>query len=314
MNICYALNEGYVDYCSVSIVSLLENNRDSDVVFHILTDRLSDSAETKLRDIIRPYGAEMHFYAMDDSRLRGQKTSWSKYGWYRIFASELLPKNIDKLLYLDCDTIVTGNISELFDISENDWSIAAVPDYMTICPELYERIGYDAEKGYFCSGVLLMNLDYFRKYDLPKVILEYAINNPNKIHFPDQDALNCVCCDSKRFLPIKYGILDPFYRDPSFISAFKDEIAESLVDPKIIHFAGCAPWIFESDHHYFEDEFWKYASLIGDIPKIHYCNGISLRILQAKKLIGEILRIPKYKQLQSKPRPAYQNIIKMLNA
>lgn len=313
LNICYALNDRYASYCGASMVSILENNRTNNIVFHILSDTIEQSFKSRLKSYIKDYNADIIFYKVNDSKLDGQKITWSKYGWYRIFASELLPKTVDKLLYLDCDTIVVGNISDLFDIPNSDWSLAAVPDYMTIQPKLYERIGYNAEEGYFCSGVLLMNLDYFRKYNLPKVILEYAINNPNQIHFPDQDALNCVCCDSKRFLPIKYGILDPFYRDSSFISAFKDEIAESLIDPRIIHFAGCAPWIFESDHHYFEDEFWKYASLIGGVPQIHYCNGISLMILQVKRIIGKLLKISKYKQLQSKPRPTYQDIIKILN-
>ena len=163
----------------------------------------------------------------------------------------MISEKISQVLYLDCDVIVKGKIDDLFQSNNSDWSVAGVTDYMAIFPSLYERIGYDESQGYFCSGVLMMNLDYFRRHNLSEKILKFAIDNPDKIQFPDQDALNYVCKDSKNTLPLKYGILDPFYRDQRFISRFRDEVIESLEDPRIIHYAGCAPWIRESTHHYF---------------------------------------------------------------
>jgi lipopolysaccharide biosynthesis glycosyltransferase len=288
IDICYAINEGYVDYCRVSIVSLLENNRNSNITFHILTDRLSDDAQTRLSSVVRLYGAEVKIYYMDDSRLKGQKTTWSKYGWYRIFAAEVISEDVIELLYLDCDTIVTGDITDLFGRNESNWSLGAVDDYMTIFPTLFKRIGYEQTKGYFCSGVLLMNLDYFRKHNLSEMILEFALENPDKIQFPDQDALNCVCKDSKIRLPLKYGILDPFYRDERFARKFADEIIESLEDPRIVHYAGCAPWVAEYQQHYFADAFWKYAAMIGGIKKRHCCTGLSLLILKIIGICGRL--------------------------
>lgn len=296
IDICYAINEGYVDYCRVSMVSLLENNRYSNITFHILSDRLSEDAKARLSNVAKPYGAEVKIYYMDDSKLKGQKTTWSKYGWYRIFAAEVISEDVTELLYLDCDTIVTGDITDLFGRDEPNWSLGAVDDYMTIFPTLFMRIGYEQVKGYFCSGVLLMNLNYFRKHNLSEVILEFALENPDKIQFPDQDALNCVCKDSKIRLPLKYGILDHFYRDERFARRFADEVIESLDDPRIVHYAGCAPWISEYQHHYFADEFWKYANKIGDVKKQHYCSGLSLLILKTKIILANI-GIKRFKKL-----------------
>lgn len=301
LNICYALNEGYVDYCRVSIVSLLENNHNSKITFHILTDQLSEDAKARLSSVAQHYGSNVKYYYMDDSKLHGQKTTWSKYGWYRIFAPDVIDGKVKELLYLDCDVVVTGDISDIFNRKEEDWSIAAVDDYMTIFPDLFQRVGYDPSDGYFCSGVILMNLDYFRKHNLSEGILQFALENPEKILFPDQDALNCVCKDSKIRLPLKYGILDPFYRDERFARKFADEVKESIDDPRIVHYAGCAPWIAEYQHHYFADEFWKYAAMIGGIKKRHCCNGRALLILKAKCLLGH-LGVKKFRKLLPLPR------------
>ena len=287
-DICYALNEGYVDYCRVSMVSLLENNRDSKITFHILTDLLSDEAHARLSSVAQPYGADVRIYYMDDSKLKGQKTSWSKYSWYRVFAPDVIAENVKELLYIDCDVVVMGDISDIFNRKEEDWSVAAVDDYMTIFPNLFMRVGYNQSEGYFCAGVLLMNLDYFRQYNLSDTILRFALENPEKILFPDQDALKCVCKDSKIRLPLKYGILDPFYRDERFARKFADEVKESIEDPRIVHYAGCAPWITEYQHHYFADEFWKYAAMIGGIKKRHCCTGLSLFILKTKSICGRL--------------------------
>lgn len=313
LNICYALDEGYVDYCCVSIVSLLENNRGSAVKFHILTDLLSDKAKAKLKGTALSYGADVEFYCMDDSRLKGQKTSWSKYSWYRIFAPEVVDERIKELLYLDCDVVVVGDISDIFNRSEEEWSVAAVDDCMTIFPDLFKRIGYDQVCGYFCAGVLLMNLDYFRKHNLSEEILQFALKNPDRIQFPDQDALNCVCRDSKIRLPLKYGILDPFYRDQRFVSRFKEEVMESLADPRIVHYAGCAPWIAEYQHHYFADEFWKYAAKVeGGIKNRHCCVGLPLFILKAKCLLAR-LGAKRFQHLLPLPRLSKEDVLRKFN-
>lgn len=312
IDICYALNDGYVKYCGVGMVSVLENNRDSSITFHILTDSLSDKSRQYLDSIVQSYGATVRYYIMEDGRLKGQKTTWSKYGWYRIFASDVIDSSVDRLLYLDCDTVVCGSIKDLFELPGNDWSLAAVPDYMTIFPALYERIGYDRESGYFCSGVLMMNLDYFRKNNLAERILRYAIEHPERIHFPDQDALNCVCKDSKIMLPLKFGILDPFFRKKPFISEFKEDVKDSLSDPRIIHYAGCAPWIAESHHHYYEDEFWKYAKIAGGVSKKHYCSGLSLILLTMKRNLS-YLGLKRFNKYRIMPKPAYDDIIELID-
>jgi lipopolysaccharide biosynthesis glycosyltransferase len=285
LDICYAINDKYVDYCIVSMVSVMENNPQR-ITFHILTDNLEKSNYEKLQNTVSRYGNNLKIYHMDDSRLEGQNTSWSKYGWYRIFAPEVLDERITRLLYLDCDTIVCGDISSLFKIKKDEWSVGAVPDIMDIFPAIYEFVGYEKQKGYFCSGVLMLNLSYFRENNIAEKILRFAIENPDRINFPDQDALNYVCQDSKVTLHLKYGILEPFFRNQKFINIYRDEVKEALEDPRIIHYAGCAPWIKESNPHYFDYLFWKYADMIGGITKRHNMFGLDLIKYKVKQTLA----------------------------
>ena len=75
------------------------------------------------------------------------------------------------------------------DIANN--SVGAVPDItLTYDIRSYNRLDYEMELGYFNSGVLLINLDYWRKNSLSTIILEYINENVEKLKFHDQDALN----------------------------------------------------------------------------------------------------------------------------
>lgn len=307
MNFCFAINEGYVDYCRVAMVSILENNQADGTKFHILTDVLSDAARKRLIETAAAYGSVVKIYEMDDSRLVGQKTTWSKYAWYRIFASDVISHDVDKLLYLDCDVVVTGDISQLFTIDMTDKSVAGVTDVMAINADLYDRVGYSHQKGYFCTGVLMMNLAYFREHDLGKRILNFAVRNPEKIQFPDQDALNCVCCDTKVTLPLKYGVLAPFFTNQDFIKEYCDEVADALNDPRIVHYAGCAPWIKEYSSHLLEYEFWKYADLVGGIEVQRRITGLALVKHRIKELLG-IIGVPAFRRFVKPHRPTRKDV------
>lgn len=310
MDICFSINNGYVDYCRVAMVSVLENNK-SPIHFHILTDTLLPKNILKLQETAETYGAVVSVYDIDDNRLKNQKTTWSKYGWYRIFAHEVIPANIHKVLYLDCDTIVEDDISELFNVDLTGKSLAAVTDLMEVYFYDDNHLGYPKEKGYFCSGVLLMNLDFFREHDLANKILEFAEKNPDRINFPDQDALNYICQDTKITLPLKYGILAQFFTDEKFINSFKKQVFEALEHPKIIHYANCAPWIIESNPHYFDHLFWKYAKFLPKIRPIHCCQGSALLKLYIKKALG-ILKIKKYSGYVKSKKPSYNEVMKKL--
>ncbi len=307
-NIAYAINEAYADYCLISMISLIYNNKEENIQFHILTDGLSDKCKDKFHSTLKRLtnkGGNIRFYDIPDSKVANLALNgWSKYIWYRLFLPQLLDQDVERVLYLDTDTIVCGKISDLFKLDIEDYSIAGVPDIMNYSNGIFEKVGYPKEYGYICSGVLIINLKYFRKHNLSTRIIEFSIKHHERVNFPDQDAINYVCHDTKIMLPLKYDMLAPFFTDKEFIDTHTEEVKDMLDDPRIIHYAGCNPWIIRKDKHYYHNEFWKYAKKVGDI-KPKYCNPLHIRIRITIKGILGMIGIKQFKKYIPKKRPDF---------
>ncbi len=161
--------------------------------------------------------------------------------------------NIHKVLYLDCDIVVNDSLDSLFAMDMGNKSVAGCVDVQHYSADTYERLEYSRDKGYICSGVLMMNLDKWREKELSARITEYSKQNSNKILFPDQDAINYVCQDDKIILSPRFGVLVPFCRHKEFMLEHKREMEELMDSPAIVHYAGYQPWIYcknKSMHSY----------------------------------------------------------------
>ena len=161
-------------------------------------------------------------------------------------------QGLDKGIYLDADTIVLGNISELYNIDLKDNVIGACPDpCVSKVPEFVDYIensvGVKTES-YINSGVLLMNFKMLREKDFHKKFL-YLLD---KYHFecvaPDQDYINAMCHDKILYIDKLWDIMP----DPD---------KEELKEPKIIHYNLLSkPWKY--DNIQYEEHFWKYAKKV----------------------------------------------------
>ena len=191
-----ATDDNYAPYCGVMLTSVLENNKDRDVSAYILMDKpLQEKQQKRFNQLSDKYGARIEFVMVDKSffekfPLKGDAKNlkhWSIVTYYRLYAEELLPKNVDKVLYLDCDIIVNRPIGELFDMNWDGFSVGAVSDMCTEWQEYYDRLQYDRSKGYFNAGVLFMNLEYWRTHEIGRKCVDYLASNYDRIFNNDQD-------------------------------------------------------------------------------------------------------------------------------
>lgn len=294
-HIAFCINDGYARYVSVVLKSLSVNNREDRFCIHILTDYLSDASIKTLQD--QCGNNELQIHVVDDTKLKRLKDTWSVYTWYRILLPEILP-DVDKVLYLDAETLITSSIAEFFELDMADKAVAGVIDVQAFNPELKVRIGVDANGHYICAGVLMMNLDYWRTHDIADKIIKWAVVNDKKIEFPDQDAINAVCVDSKIVLPMKYGVLDAhFHIGWRYSEEMRRQALEALDHPVIVHYAGQAPWIYERMYHQFQHLWDEYNSML-EIPveKIHFeerNNSLKLRVRRFLDRI-HIWRLPRW--------------------
>lgn len=294
MDIAYSINERYVDYCLVSICSLLDNNKGADVNIHILYDNLPDESICRITDFVEKRNGRLLFHKIEESSVSGLiLKSWPKSAWYRIFLPSILDSCIKRVLYLDSDTVVSGSISDLFDMDMTGCSLAGCVDVMTLDNSVFKRLDYSKESGYICSGVLLMNLDYFRKNDLTSQILGYARDHAEILRYPDQDAINYVCRDSKILLPLKYETMNSYFRNDEFVRLYHHDFKGMITDPRIIHYAGCPPWFIETNIHPYTSLFWRYAREIRGIKLQHFSRGMTIPKNMVKFMLG-IFGMKKY--------------------
>ncbi len=265
IHIACNIDHNYVRYCGVTLVSLFESNRGEEFTAHIMARGLDDADRDVLRSLARRYGHTVLFHEpdghlLDGFTIRATHGRLSTAAYYRCFLPDILPADVDRVLYLDCDIVVRGSIAPLWATPlDTRTAVAAVEDMG--CGEVarYDRLHYPQADSYFNSGVLLVNLAYWREHGVAQACMDYYRRYPERIVFNDQDLLNCVLHDRKRLLDVKWNVQDGFYRT-SVGDAWRKEHAEALRHPVVLHFTNRKPWSYDSQHP-LRAEFFKYWAL-----------------------------------------------------
>lgn len=280
MEIVACTDKWFVMPTGVMMHSVCVNNPDVDIMFHVIHDDSVTSKDRRdLEDVValfkgksvefypvNEYISKINFPALNDPTL-GNCPSITRTTYYRLWLAEFLPPTIDKVLYLDGDVIVRHSLLSLWNTDLGDNAIAVVPDGFDGIMEIFQRLGYPSELGYFNAGVLLANLKYWREHMVVKDFLEYLQTHAKDILYHDQDVLNVVFKDKKINLPIKYNLVSSFFwKTPQFdVNKYEKELLEAYNDPVIIHFtndiASDKPWVaYQRKSHPFRSTFYKYQN------------------------------------------------------
>ena len=267
MEIVISTDNNYVMPTGILMTSICENNRDEQIRFHILIDEsVSVKSKKSLSRIADGYGMQIMYYLMDKSLFDGfpvGREGLPVSAYYRLCVAEILPQNINKVIYLDCDIIVMHSLRNLWNIDLNNYAIGCVTDVFNDDISKYNRLHYPKSYGYFNSGVLIINLNYWRESNAGKKFVEFVKQYPERILHSDQDVLNYVFREKKLNLPLNYNIQHGFLVEdhPLLSWEFDKEIKEAVKDPCIIHFEGNSkPWI-KGCKHPFKNEFIKYKNM-----------------------------------------------------
>ena len=266
IHIACNIDSHYVRHCAVTLVSLFENNRREEFSVHVIARGLSGGEKDILTQLAAKYGSRVLFYEPDLRLLEGftirkfsKRISMATY--YRCILSALLPREVDKVLYLDCDIVVTGDVRPLWGTPLDGVGVAAVEDMGCREAARYEVLKYPMEDSYFNAGVLLVNLDWWREHDVPRACADYYHRYPERILFNDQDLLNSVLHAHKRLVGLKWNVQDAFYRRPRRMDeAWRARFAQVLLHPVILHFTNRKPWEYDSQHP-LRGVYFKYQDL-----------------------------------------------------
>lgn len=263
MNVVTSLNSKYVRYACVMLTSFFENHS-ANMEFHVylLYSNLTEEDKRRLENIIKRYTGTVHFLFVDRSRFLEFSTTadWPLEAYYRLALMDILPEDVDRLLYLDVDTIVNKSLEELYftDFEENlicackgIWE-APFGDNRDIIFEEQIRNGFT----YFCSGVLLYNVTEMRKKYCLKDYIDLARQLEFKMVAPDQDVLNFMHWrEVKQFPPERYNL----FSWGAYTKGIRYEAV--LKDVSIVHFSGPKPWSGKWVRYDIEQLWWNYAKM-----------------------------------------------------
>lgn len=308
MNIVYSFDNNYCDVVATSMVSLLRNNPNEDITIYVMGINVSEKNIRLLREMSQSYGGKLVYFEVDKDldkyRALGRKASVTTYG--RLFAGKYLPENVNRAIYLDGDTLITGSIKKLQTCNMEEYATAGCCDIFLPPMRVRKYIDFKRDELYINAGVLILNLDRWRRDNIEQKCHKFLLDTP-KVILNDQDAINVICRGHIRKIPIKYNMMFLStvmpYEDAHIIMeqgasryCSKKEYEASQREPAIIHFASeifGKPWIKNSCMPY-KNEYLRYRSMTPWAG-----TGMKERVYSWNKVIGEykkcaegILKIP----------------------
>nr|WP_249780675.1 glycosyltransferase family 8 protein [Bradyrhizobium sp. dw_78] len=240
-------DERYLPHAAAMLCSLLEHNKVSRI--HLFYSAVAGQELAKLESFVAGYGSKITFYEMALEDFDGLHIDkWASAAvYFRLLAPRFLPVDLDKILYLDTDIIVRRSLAELWNIDITNYALAAAP-HNEDEDDFRKALGLPEGSKYFNSGVLLINLRFWREHNVVEHAITFIKENPGKIQFWDQDALNATLLGQWFELPISWNWRD-WWHPPG---------EEAKAGPAIVHFAGhLKPWQW-SNRHPFRHAYLKY--------------------------------------------------------
>lgn len=239
MNICTSSNSKYARYLYVMLTSLFENNRDDPVTVFVLTCDFTQADRLSLMNLAEQYRQTVRFIDIDREAFTHLPTStkYSLEAYFRLKMPELLPSEINRVLYLDVDIIVQGALREFYQLQMNGCSFAACPDFNFPELDLFHRELFHRTEHlkYFNTGVVLWDLDRVRRRYSFDDFMATAAELGDNLPFVEQEILNYRSVGDVLFLDgRKYNYMAHRY---SYVS--DQPYADSAL---IIHYTETNPW------------------------------------------------------------------------
>ena len=207
INIAYGIDNNYVRCVATSIASLIINNVNRDFIFHILGYSISERNKTQLQILAKKYKTTIIIYELNEESFQELPTTdcWTMAMYFRFIIPEILSEE-KQVVYLDADIICLKNADELFDVDLKEDIIGAVLDIDRVAKKK-EKIFNLEENSYFNSGMLIINIKQWNRYNVLSKVIKILKCNFEYMH-PDQDALNLVLKDKVKYLRKIFNCID----------------------------------------------------------------------------------------------------------
>jgi len=283
LNILYQSDDAYASYLGISLSSLLISNKSCEEInIYILDIGISETNKLKIQKTCGYYHRNCELIDCKDIedylQNKGIPQYRDSYATYlKLYVRERLPKGLDKLLYIDCDTVITGDLSPLFERDLRDCPLGMVPDALAY--QYKRKLGFEKDENYFNAGVILFQFDVWEEYGWDKRLDDYLHSHEMAtLNKHDQDIVNIVFRGSIAEIPVRYNMQSIYYASDlksvyrvygNVLTVSKEQLQIEKKNKVILHFLifnGESPWNEDNEHpfHGIFDE-CKSRSLWADL-------------------------------------------------
>jgi len=258
-NIVFSTDENYVKHLCVTLISLLNNNRNMSFKIYIINNGITDYHYNNIEAVAEGFECELINARVPDDAFSQLVTNdhFTKAAYYRLLIPDLVAER--KVLYLDVDIVVNGKIDKLYNKNIDNYYVAAVEEPGA---EWRSELKMDETSRYFNSGMMLINLEKWEKDCLVEKVILFIEKNPRAIRFVDQCGLNAVINGNWKLLPLIYNQQAVIFEENYKCDCFSpEEIRRAKKHPVIVHYTGSSkPWHLLNNHPY-KNLYWKYRSM-----------------------------------------------------
>lgn len=257
ISIALATDERYIAPTLVAVRSIVLSSKDIfDYEIFILSEKkLGYFAEKSLLSVAnRCKNIEIVFITVGEKlgtiklSLEGPVKGVTSTTYLRFLLPNVLPY-IQKIIYIDVDVVVLSDIAELFDVELGECCVGAIRDVAGLQNKIQRcaELSIPDMDYYVNAGVLLMDLDKFRRYNLSDKMLYVA--SQKTFPYNDQDIINSICYGSILCISYRYNVIIDYLKEPTNISReFNIDYRKETEKPMILHYAGrTKPWYFPKD-------------------------------------------------------------------
>lgn len=299
IHVAFCFDDNVFAPSCVAIASLLDRETNRDVHFGItcISSGICEEHKRCIEELVqrRDDASTVRFLEasteFQDAHLHSRFTQDT---YTPLLMHRLLPE-LDRVIYMDTDTLIQTSLSELWNIDMNDCSCAGVLgtvnlkstwDELKTYPNAEDFAGVRGK--YINDGVMLMNLKWIRNWNPDALFLQMSKKN---YHYLEQDIFNITCKDHIRILHPKYNVYaymtQKMYREmvaEGFL--VEAECEEAFAHPAILHYAGPKPW--NNRGAFRAKEWWSYVESQPDLKAMFNKQKVPRR--KTTGLMGKINR------------------------
>ncbi len=244
MNLLVTLDSNYIYPLCVMLGSICKTNPTTSFDIYVAHSSLTEEDFNKINGCINE-NMKIHPLIVDESCFDSAPvlSRISKATYYRLLLGSFLPENIDRILYIDPDTVVINPLDEIYNIDFNGNIIAASPHTYGVVESVnLSRLGLDKKTHYINAGVMMIDVEAWRKTITTEEIIQFVARNIKKLKLSDQDAINMIFEGRILFVDErKYNLDEKTYYHYSVLGKINlDWVEKNTV---VIHFnGGKKPW------------------------------------------------------------------------